>query len=285
MEQNLKALPVDVFIRYAKHSVLLLIVILAIAGAVSYTGQLHVYIAFTVVANVLLFMGFGKKAIFFDTFIGLFFWLGFWLKLTIRVCFADSVFHEAVGDFDGTGIAFDHALWVATIGMAGLIAASIVRAKFFFNFPTQFAAYEHDGMLAFYQTYRKYVLIAFVGGLHGGRADQSLLGYLPKRGNHSNDTAARLKWYLQMVAAVWPSFDFCRDIAMRADIKKRNILSDTCALSNRKLYQQCLDVEQRHDFECECTVDRRIREHEKKSGSRFAPFCGDCLADVCLLIC
>lgn len=162
MEHSLTALSADALIRYAKYTILLLIVILMITGSVHYTGQLHVYIAFTIVANTLLFMGFRKNAIFFDTFIGLFFWLGFWLKLTVRVCFSNGAFHEAVGDFDGSGAAFDHALWVSTIGMSGLIVASLMRERLFFSFPER-SAYAQNGIITFYQAYRRYVLIGFVG--------------------------------------------------------------------------------------------------------------------------
>lgn len=163
MKLSMCEVSVDLLIKVAKYAIVLLIAALTVAATTFYTGNLYIYLTFTIAANALLFLGFRKNAIFFDTFIGIFFWLGFWLKLTIRLCFAGGAFHEAVGDFDGSGAAFDHALWVTTVGMLGLIVASVVREKFIFIFPAQSATYTHTGIVAFYKAYRKYVLISFVG--------------------------------------------------------------------------------------------------------------------------
>jgi hypothetical protein len=139
-----------------------LILALTIAGLFQYKGQLYIYILFSIASNALLYFGFRRNAIFFDTFIGIFFWLGFWLKLTLRICFADGAFHEAVGNFDGSGGAFDHALLVASCGMFGLLAASFVRKQFIFRYPQRSGEYAHKGILIFYRNYRAIVLIGFV---------------------------------------------------------------------------------------------------------------------------
>ena len=57
------------------------VLVLAAIGLGKYTGQGYVFALFTVASNTLLYYGFRKNAIFFDTFIGLFTWLGFWLSL------------------------------------------------------------------------------------------------------------------------------------------------------------------------------------------------------------
>lgn len=162
MKQSLKENPVDALIKFARYGVAILILALTIASLFHYTGHLYVYLIFSVVSNALLYFGFRKNSIFFDTFIGIFFWLGFWLKLTIRVCFADGAFHEAVGDFDGTGAAFDHALWVTTCGMLGLIAASFVRERFIFQYASKSDEFSQKGILAFYQANRNPILISYV---------------------------------------------------------------------------------------------------------------------------
>jgi hypothetical protein len=71
-----------------------LICALFVAGILAYPGQGSIYILFSIVSNTLLYFGFRKNAFFFDTFIAIFFWLGFWLKLTIRVIFMKGVFYE-----------------------------------------------------------------------------------------------------------------------------------------------------------------------------------------------
>ena len=110
-----------------------LICVIAVLAFLEYPGQGLIYVLFTVASNALLYFGFRKNAIFFDTFIGIFFWLGFWLKLSLRVAFVDGQFHEPVGYFDGSGTAFDRALLAASCGLSGLLAASFIREKYAFT--------------------------------------------------------------------------------------------------------------------------------------------------------
>ena len=50
---------------------------------------------------VLLFFGFDRGAIFFDAFIGVLLWIGFWLKFSVCVVFMDGAFMVLVGSFEG----------------------------------------------------------------------------------------------------------------------------------------------------------------------------------------
>ncbi len=136
--------------------------VLAVFAWMMYPGHGAVYVIFTMIANLLLYFGFRKNAIFFDTFIGIFFWLGFWLKLTVRVAFFDGFFNEPVGYFDGSGGAFDKALLVSSCGMLGLLAASFLREKLSCNYPLKIEGITHQGLFSFYQNHRKIVLAGFV---------------------------------------------------------------------------------------------------------------------------
>lgn len=127
-----------------------------------YTGNKSIYLLFTVVSNTLLFYGFRKNAIMFDAFVGVFFWLGFWVKLSIRVAFMDGQFRESVGHFDGTGGAFDYALLVSSCGFSGLIVASYIREKFIFVYPERITDENTKGLFRFYQDNRKYILTGFI---------------------------------------------------------------------------------------------------------------------------
>lgn len=160
--QYLSEMQLNTLVKLASYVFFVVILLLTIATLFHYTGRLYVYILFSVVANALLYFGFRKNAIFFDTFIGIFFWLGFWLKLTVRVLFANGVFNEAVGSFDGSGAAFDRALLVAACGMMGLLLASYVREKFIFRYPEKSVSYTQSGLFNFYKEYRSYVLSGFV---------------------------------------------------------------------------------------------------------------------------
>lgn len=134
---------------------------LALLTGARYEGQWLVYALFTLTANVLLFNGFRKKAIYFDTFIGVFLWLGFWLKFSIRVAFTDGQFHEPVGVFDGSAGAFDHALMIASCGFAGLLAASFVRQRFF-QYADSPPSCAGQGLFQLYQAYRKTFIALFL---------------------------------------------------------------------------------------------------------------------------
>ena len=136
--------------------------LLALLVLSRYPGQRYVYVLFTVVANLLLYFGFRKNAIFFDTFIGIFFWLGFWLKLTIRVAFFGGLFSEPVGNFSGSGDAFDKALLVSSCGMSGLLVASFLREKLSCNYPFKIEGIALQGLFSVYRNHRKLVLAGFV---------------------------------------------------------------------------------------------------------------------------
>ncbi len=137
------------------------IVALSIAVYMKYAGQGYVYLLFTIVSNALLFLGFRKRAIFFDVFIGVYFWLGFWLKLSIRVVYTNGLFHASVGAFDGSGPSFDRALLVASCGMLGLIMATLARERFF-TYTDRPAECSQSGLFHFYRQHRKAVVFVFL---------------------------------------------------------------------------------------------------------------------------
>lgn len=153
---------VNLLTKFAYFIAVLAIIVLTIIALPKYAGHKGIYLLFTVVCNTLLYAGFSKNAIFFDAFIGVFFWLGFWLKLTLRVAFSDGLFNEAIGNFDGSGVAFDRALLVATCGLCGLLLVSLIRRQFFFNYPKEIKSVGHINLFEVYKSYRKTVLSLFV---------------------------------------------------------------------------------------------------------------------------
>ena len=134
---------------------------LAVAAGMSYKGNVMIYVLFTLLANTLLFNGFRKRSIYFDTFIGVFFWLGFWLKFSLRIVFASGQFREAVGAFDGSALAFDHALIISSCGIAGLLVAGLIR-EWFFVYPEEPIACARLGLFLFYQSFREYLIGLFI---------------------------------------------------------------------------------------------------------------------------
>lgn len=134
---------------------------LAILAGARYPGSWAVYLGFSVVANALLLNGFRRRAIYFDTFIGVFLWLGFWLKLSIRVAFSAGQFREPTGMFDGSGAAFDQALIVSSCGLAAFIVAGLVRERCF-SYPAEPASCRSSGLFHFYAAHRFPLVAAFL---------------------------------------------------------------------------------------------------------------------------
>lgn len=159
---NLNERKINTLVKFGRYGFSILILILITAALFQYKGHLYIYLLFSVVSNALLYSGFRKNAIFFDTFIGVFLWLGFWLKLTLRVSFTDGLFHEAVGNFDGSGAAFDQSLLVTSCGLLGLLTASFIREFFFFNYSKRSGEVTQKGLFSFYQDHRKALLSGFV---------------------------------------------------------------------------------------------------------------------------
>jgi len=138
-----------------------LVLFLTGATLLNYRGNGYIYILFSIVSSMLLVHGFRKNAIFFDAFISVFFWIGFWLKLSVRVSFSNGLFHESVGAFDGSGSAFDRSLLVTTCGFAGLILASYMREKLIFKYPLISEDLRNGGVVNLYVRFRRYILIGF----------------------------------------------------------------------------------------------------------------------------
>jgi hypothetical protein len=138
----------------------LAVLVLAIATTMRYPGAAHIYILFTIAFNALLFLGFREDRIFFDTFIGIFMWLGFWMKFSVAIVFVNVGFAEPVGNFDFSGAAFDHALLVSSCGAMALIAASFIRQRFF-RYASAKPAKLFGALEAVYQRFRRRLWIAF----------------------------------------------------------------------------------------------------------------------------
>lgn len=140
-----------------------LMLIVSTLGAIShYPGTWYIYLAFSVLSNYLLLVGFNKNSIFFDTFIGIFFWLGFWLKATFKLIFSGGEFSEAVGQFDGSGDAFDRAVIVVMIAFVGLLIARWARIKWMFTYREHCETVTNMNLFKFYTKYRVSILVFFV---------------------------------------------------------------------------------------------------------------------------
>lgn len=138
------------------------VLLLTAVAYANYSGNGLIFLSFSFISNGLLYSGFRRNAIFFDAFIGVLCWLGFWLKVAVRVTFFDGKFIEATGYFDGSAAAFDQALIVASCGLAGFWVSSIIRERIFPGYSQQNAPQQLEGLSSFYLKHRRAVLVSFV---------------------------------------------------------------------------------------------------------------------------
>lgn len=146
--------------RHLFFSFLFLVTIFTFAAIIKYVGTFYIFIWFTITSTTLLYYGFRKNAIFFDTFIGIFLWLGFWLKTTLRIIFIDSRFSEGLGQLTIPADTFDEALFISGIGFLALIIASHIREKFIFSYPDQ-KEKEKSGLFLYYENHRMKILAGY----------------------------------------------------------------------------------------------------------------------------
>ncbi len=124
-----------IYFKIFKYSLFFFILLIFYNGFISYEGNLILYTSFSIISNFLLFFGLRKNSIFFETFICILLWLGFWFKFSCTIGISDGVFREGVGTFNYSKDSFDKALFVTQIGMLSFIFSSYFREKFLFKYP------------------------------------------------------------------------------------------------------------------------------------------------------
>jgi hypothetical protein len=126
-----------------------------------YPGSFGYYLAFTLAFNALFISGFRKNRIFFDTFIGGFLWLGFWLKFSIRTAFFNNDFVDPVGFFTKTPESFDKALLISSLGALAFIFASFLRERFFYSYDKNLKVKDLKSLSGFFNKFRFHILVIF----------------------------------------------------------------------------------------------------------------------------
>ena len=111
-------------------------VILTYIVTFNYDGNIYIYILFSFVSMVLFLFAFRKNSIFFDTFIGVFLWIGFYLKITIEIIYPNSMYLEGIKDnLSLSTHIIDESLIVSSLSFLAIIIGSFIREKLFFNYP------------------------------------------------------------------------------------------------------------------------------------------------------
>ena len=148
------------FAKFILLAFFLLICGLGGAALVSYPGSWQTYLLFTVVSQALLLNGFRKRAVFFDAFIGVLLWLGFWFSFSVRISQGTKMFPD-IPNWDNTAESFDHVLIISCCGLVGFLLASKLREKYFV-YPRSDLPQDTSAIFLFYQRYRWWVLSLFI---------------------------------------------------------------------------------------------------------------------------
>lgn len=122
-----------------------------------YPGNIWLFALFTLVANAALIYSLRPNALFLDTFLAIFLWLGFWLKLVLRLVNGGGYFVESGGDTS----LFDEALLVGIVGLAAVILGSWLRERFIFRYPSN-PVLTLTHCFELYKKHRKVLLSLFV---------------------------------------------------------------------------------------------------------------------------
>ncbi len=114
---------------------LTIFIVLFSFGFLNYNGNKLNYISFSLISFYLIYFSFRKDSNFFETFFGIFLWLGFWFKFTMIIGFSDGIFREGSGLFDYKSNSFDNVIQTSQIGILGFIFSGFFRQKYLFKYP------------------------------------------------------------------------------------------------------------------------------------------------------
>jgi len=106
------------------------IVFLFFVAINSYEGSSVVFALFSTAFLALLGSGFYRQRTYGYTFLAVFLWLGFWLKVSWHLAWGNG-YPEPTGQFMGSPAHWDSALIVSTIGALAVLSARLLFETFF----------------------------------------------------------------------------------------------------------------------------------------------------------
>ena len=125
-----------------------------------YLGNKIYYLLFSIIFNFYLFFSFRNKAIFFDKFLSILLWLGFWFKFTIVVTYYNGKFNEVGINVNYDVLVYDKSLILSCISITAIIFASILR-EIFFSYKINNLNARLEG-LQFYSKYKFLIIFTFL---------------------------------------------------------------------------------------------------------------------------
>jgi hypothetical protein len=124
-----------------------------------YEGNKVFYFIFTIISFYLLIFSFRKKSFFYENFLGVFLFLGFWFKFSI-ILSLNLGYGEGINGLNEkiTLKNFDNALMVSVVGFLGFILFGHIR-EFYLNYPKKINIILLSNI---YKRYRNLLIVIFV---------------------------------------------------------------------------------------------------------------------------
>lgn len=94
-----------------------------------HTGNIYYYIVYSLIINALLIYTLNSKSLFFEIYLSLFIWLGFWFKYSLSLVFLNGIIYDS-GPVENM-INIDKAIFVSIIAISSVFLSFILRKKIY----------------------------------------------------------------------------------------------------------------------------------------------------------
>ena len=137
---------------------LLSIISLSLKALFLYEGNKIYYFLFSFISFYLIFFSFRKKSFFYENFLGVFLFLGFWFKFSFILAF-NLGYGEGINIANGiiTSQNFDDSLVISIVGFLGFILFGHLR-EIYLNYPKEINTLDFSFL---YNKYRNLIIFTF----------------------------------------------------------------------------------------------------------------------------
>ena len=94
-----------------------------------HSGNIYYYIIFSIIINTLLIYTLNTKSLFFEIYLSLFIWLGFWFKYSLSLVFLNGIIYDS-GPVENM-INIDKAILVSIVAISSVFLSFILRKKIY----------------------------------------------------------------------------------------------------------------------------------------------------------
>ena len=103
--------------------------IITLLAIPKHDGNIYIYVCFSFLINAILIYTLNSKSLFFEIYLAIFIWLGFWFKYSLSLVFLNGVVYDSGPHSNMENI--DAAIFVSIIVIASVFLSFIFRKKFF----------------------------------------------------------------------------------------------------------------------------------------------------------